>query len=303
MHAMQTFRSMVDGSFRQAEGLRRAVVPLGLAASLALMQPSAARAAIPGYEVVEESHASTSGDKDIEVECPSGKVVLGTGFWGGWEDVIVDKLIPTETTVTAAAQEDENGYTSNWSIDVRAVCADDNFVAYKIVSERSPQEDGTTNPKHATATCPGGMNVLGVGWEVYNGNGEVTVTKAQPSSTSVTVTAHEDDTGTNRIWSVTAYAVCGSPIPGYEIVSSYTSYNSDYVKGRTTACPLGKVNIGAGFRFVGGGGNLYITQLLTGAFYQGQGLFTGRGIEDDDGVHDGTPDNWQIGFYAICAHE
>ena len=86
-------------------------------------------------------------------------------------------------------------------------------------------------------------------------------------------------------------------------MSASTPYSSFYVKARTTACPLGKVNIGAGFRFVGGGGNLHITQLLTGAFYQGQGLFTGRGIEDDDGVHDGTPDNWLIWFYAICADE
>jgi len=88
---------------------------------------------VNGLQRVEAESAENSvSSKQATVSCPSGKVLVGTGFdiFGGKSgispnqetDVKMDFVIPGSISVTAAAYEDEvTG--ANWSVKAIAICA------------------------------------------------------------------------------------------------------------------------------------------------------------------------------------
>ena len=75
--------------------------------------------------------------------------------------------------------------------------------------------------KFATATCPAGKQVTGVGGEITGGFGEVSMNRLEPDATlkSVTVRAEEVGGNSGRQWSVQAYAMCANTIAGSQRVS------------------------------------------------------------------------------------
>ncbi len=93
---------------------------------------------VNGLQRVEKESAEDSkSPKQVTATCPSGKVLVGTGFdiFGGKSgtapdqetDVMIDFVIPGSTSVTAAAYEDRDGAdeTTNsiWSVKAIAICA------------------------------------------------------------------------------------------------------------------------------------------------------------------------------------
>lgn len=88
---------------------------------------------VNGLQRVEvESAENSVSSKQATATCPSGKVLVGTGFdiFGGKSgaspdqqtDVMMDFVIPGSTSVTAAAYEDE-ATSANWSVKAIAICA------------------------------------------------------------------------------------------------------------------------------------------------------------------------------------
>jgi hypothetical protein len=92
-----------------------------------------AQIGVNGLQRVEEQSAENSvSSKQATASCPSGKVLVGTGFdiFGAKSgtspnqetDVMIDFVIPGSTSVTAAAYEDEPT-SANWSVKAIAICA------------------------------------------------------------------------------------------------------------------------------------------------------------------------------------
>ncbi|SCL34851.1 hypothetical protein GA0074692_3941 [Micromonospora pallida] len=154
-----------------------------------------------------------------------------------------------------------------------------------------------------TATCPVGKVLVGTGYEITGGTGEVVVDDFAPNGgpasapTAVTVGAYEAD-ATTANWLVAAYAVCANPLAGLVRISAVSSTDSNSFHSATAACPTGKVLTGAGFE-------------LTGV--------TGEGVVDDFRPNGGTVSaptavtvgayeadtfvgNWTATAYAICAN-
>ena len=88
---------------------------------------------VNGLQRVEkESVENSASPKQVTASCPSGKVLVGTGFdiFGGKSggspnaqtDVVMDFVIPGSTSVTAAAYEDE-ATGADWSVKAIAICA------------------------------------------------------------------------------------------------------------------------------------------------------------------------------------
>src|SRR5215211_3254833 len=88
---------------------------------------------VNGLQRVEvESAENSVSSKQATAVCPSGKVLVGTGFdiFGGKSgtspsqetDVMMDFVIPGSTFVTVAAYEDE-ATSANWHVRAIAICA------------------------------------------------------------------------------------------------------------------------------------------------------------------------------------
>ena len=82
----------------------------------------------------EESASNSVSPKSVTVHCPSGKVVVGTGYDivggkndpGKETDVVVDEVTPLKTNVEVTAiEETRNG--ADWSVYAFAVCAQASF--------------------------------------------------------------------------------------------------------------------------------------------------------------------------------
>ncbi|AVT29715.1 hypothetical protein C6361_09680 [Plantactinospora sp. BC1] len=155
-------------------------------------------------------HDSNVG-KTMEVECPPGKKVLGLGaeMSGGLGRVVIDDLRPSAdlTGMTVTGMEDGGpDHLGKWTMVGKAICATPpaglvRVTGFGILDSQTP--------KTATARCPEGKRVHGVGGEIDNGQGEVRMTAMWAnSSTTVTVTGAEEEGGYGNSWAVKAYAIC-----------------------------------------------------------------------------------------------
>ncbi|MDI1463570.1 hypothetical protein QEZ54_21540 [Catellatospora sp. KI3] len=117
---------------------------------------------------------------------------------------------------------------------------------------------GSEPIKTANALCPAGKVVLGGGADIVDGGNEVRLTSIEPTwavypTHSYYAVAMEDG-GYAGNWTVYAWAICGNPVPGWEVVSTYkaaASTTSDTVQA-VAVCPAGKKVIGTGGVTIGG---------------------------------------------------
>ena len=156
----------------------------------------------------------------------------------------------------------------------------------------------TINPKSATVDCPGNTYVVGTGFYIGNGVGNVRIEDVIPSPHSVTVRATVDEDGPlTTSWSLTAQAVCANQPPGWQIVPVVSASTDDYTTG-VAACPevngVQKVAIGAGFALPNTTGQLALTGLRPAATSVSATVY-----EDDTGYQF----NWNVTTYAICSYE
>jgi hypothetical protein len=274
---------------------------LALAATTVAIDAAPAAAIDAGGPVVVDRSTGWDSDpyKDKEAYCPDNTELIGTGASGASANTIVDDLIPYPDHVYGILFEDGNGTNADSELTVRAICAD--VVGYEINVAES-LDDGYT-PKSAVARCSTDTkDLLGTGYAISGGLGEVTVTAVvpyaatAPTKDSVTVTANEDDDYSTGRWKVTAYAICGT-LP-YETVvqSSDTTSNSNSTQGKSQTCPSDRYNTGGGTYMLSNGRDLHPSPFMPAGHYNGTDLVNGSAYEDDDG----TANNWNMRLYAVC---
>lgn len=153
-----------------------AVIPLGQAPAWA--DP-------PGLVTLGFTTAETSIDKSFSLDCPVGTVVTGGGGYltanppaKGW--VALDRLEPhADGSGFTAAMRQVDLYAGNWSLTVKALCADP-LPGWQRVSATSAA--AITWATATTPACPTGKSVIGTGARVNNGQGEVVLDDVIPSA-------------------------------------------------------------------------------------------------------------------------
>jgi hypothetical protein len=167
----------------------------------------------PGQEIVSNSTAQTSVNKQVTATCPAGKKVVGVAgeVVNGLGQVLLDDMRPSAdlNSVVLNGLEDETGTSLSWGLTARAICANPP-AGLERVSSTGALDSETT--KGATANCPAGKNVLSSGYDLNTFNGEILLGSLSPSNllTQATASGIEDATGNPFNWSVTAYAICAS---------------------------------------------------------------------------------------------
>lgn len=226
---------------------------------------------------------------------PANTDLIGVGWSAMYSSgVVVDEVVPSLTSVRVEAYAEEDGAPNAWALQVRAICASavtnveivDDGSSATTRSRRSPTPSRARSARRSLVSATRSAR--------QPAEGEVHITKADPSSDRVDVTAYEDDTGTADSWAVTAFAVCATEPFGLEFVPTPSpAYRSD-----TTTCPAGKVVIGGGADLgVAAPRDLYVSTLKIGT-RQSAEFALASGIEDTGG----TNANWTVAAEAICAY-
>ena len=248
---------------------------------------------VAGLQRVTAASPAGSENNVASANCSAGKQVTGVGgeiSASAAGQVVMNQIIPGPTYAWVNGAEDDNGTASTWSVSAYAICA---AVSQRVAATTTID---SSDPKSVSAQCPAGMRVTGVGGDVTGAVGEAQLDALIPRGTSVGAGAFEDDTGLASNWSLHAYAVCATPLPGLEIVSDTSNSASTATNRANATCPTGKQVVGGGadLNGTGHGGNVVLDgpspdHALTSV--------TGFGIEDEDG----TAANWTVTAFAVCA--
>ena len=91
-----------------------------------------------------------------------------------------------------------------------AVCA--NAALPGLIDVAVETAQNSIDGKSATAVCPAGTVVIGVGGDLFRFRNHTVIDDFRiiPASRSVVVTGYEDQAGNPAIWAATAYAVCAT---------------------------------------------------------------------------------------------
>jgi hypothetical protein len=253
--------------------------------------------------VVATSPSDSLKGKGVTTTCPAGKRVVGAGGEvGGIEgQVALNDLKPSDTLrdVTAHASEDEDGTLSNWLVRAFAVCA--------AVSERFVTTTPTDSEqlKSLVSECPTDLRATGGGADVVGGGGQVRVDGSfplddlDPGLTSVGwfADALEDENGYAAAWFLRALAICATPLPGLQAVSTGDS-DSSTTKSVTATCPAGTRVVGAGGGIVSDGPvrkQVVLEELAPNAALTS---VTATGHEDETG----EDQEWFLFAQPVCAN-
>lgn len=155
--------------------------------------------------------AGSTKSRWSSVTCPKGKKVIGAGarVSGAKGRVMLTGMVPSEDgrTITATAYEDEAGTDANWSVTALATCVKPTK-DLEIVQAGSIQSSDVSIAA-APLTCPEGTRLHGVAGEVAGGNGEVRLRALDDDGDDTAIArAAEDQTGTERMWSVRTFGIC-----------------------------------------------------------------------------------------------
>lgn len=132
---------------------------------------------LPGQTIVSSRSPTDSGNSEREiVDCPAGRRVIGSGVRinGGSGQVHVTEMTPGgfangRTSTFVDAQENNDGFGGDWSLDAFAVCATIAPERQVYLSSFAPGP-GSADRKVANVTCPAGMTVTGGGAEIDGGS-------------------------------------------------------------------------------------------------------------------------------------
>jgi hypothetical protein len=145
--------------------------------------------------------------------CTNERRLTGAGGQipiGATGQVVLDAIIPSADleTVSVRAQEDEDGFSGNWTLRPFALCADP-LPGHQLVTATSASN---SRNKHVTAACPAGKRVIGTGGQILSGAGEVSIGYMLPDAalTRVHVRGVEDQDGRGANWAVRAFAICAN---------------------------------------------------------------------------------------------
>jgi hypothetical protein len=161
----------------------------------------------PGYEIVPAETVFDSKPKSVTAACPTGKQLLA-GFGLVQTDnrnAMLSGVVPSLTSVSVSAVEDETGFAGNWNIFSTAACANP-VAGLQVLPQRSATN--SVNKPYTVAFCPTGKRAISLGGTVNAGAGQVEWVGAFVDSNSAGFLAFEDQTGFAGNWSQTAYVMC-----------------------------------------------------------------------------------------------
>jgi hypothetical protein len=113
--------------------------------------------------------------------------------------------------------------------------------------------------KSVDVTCPVNQVVRGGGYQLIGGEGSVVLDDFIPSGRTLHVGAGEvvepgePADGTTANWKIVATAVCADVIPGWEIVTRVSEFNTGTARQVDAICPFGKRVVGGGASLVAAG--------------------------------------------------
>lgn len=278
-------------------------------AAIAGLAPLVVLAALAGsawadftqVETVRATSATSSAAKSVTATCPAGKQVVGAGanVDNGLNPfvpyVFVDAIRPGPLLdrVTVRAREGETGSDYTWWVVAYAVCAPPPAGLERVVATSASSSLG----KGIAAVCPSGKRLLGTGGEVTGPAGQVVVDGLLPDGalTRATVNALEDETGTADPWTVTAYAICSSPVRGLERVAATSAPDSAAAKHVDAPCPAGKTLTGGGGTMNSADARVRLDSVIT---MSSSTQFAQTGALEGPGGNSG---DWSVSAFAICA--
>lgn len=239
-----------------------------LAAVIALAGPAAAEAGT-GWRWAYFPPSSAT-ERSGTVSCPEGERVVGahTAVDGPHEVVSgLTRLVPSSTlsqveaTVSVRYAHEEADHLAG------ARCLPDDWGLQRRSATSRPS---SSDLQEVTVTCPSGDQVFGVGAAVSGAEGAVVLSAIEPDPVlrSVTARAEESVGGFADTWSVTAYAICGTPKPWQQLwleSDKHLPLAGDSATSRLLECQSrpGRLGLSAGFAVHGGMGDVLVTDLYT----------------------------------------
>jgi hypothetical protein len=171
-----------------------------------------------------------------------------------------------------------------------------------IVVIEATSATNSTTAKSATATCPAGTVIYGGGGHLYNvpDSNQVRLSGLRPLVSLIGLTgfrasATEDDSGYNKAWSVTAYAICGPALAGWQVVWSISPTTSNPSNSATAHCPAGKKALSAGAEVSNGGSGVVLQLIVPDVSLD---WAVAAAYEDETGYNG----SWEVTAYAVCAN-
>lgn len=284
--------------------MRASVAAVAVLLAVAVAAP-VAHADVTQVEMVRGASASNSSNKSVAVLCPPGKKVISAGgdVSPGTNEfanrVFVDAIRPGPQLngVTVRGREDELGTTQPWQVFAYAICAPAPG-GLELVTTTSASSSAN---KSALAACPSGKRLLGAAGEATGPIGEILLDGVLPGFylTGATVNALEDETGTAQNWTVTAYAICSSPVRGLQRVVATSASDSDQAKPATVICPAGKTLLSAGGTINSPNGQILLDSIVPydASFpFEDRDAATIWALEDGDG----NASDWSVTAYGVC---
>jgi hypothetical protein len=283
---------------RRLGGLAAATAVIG-----ALLPGTAASAAVPGLLYLSaESNVDSTVYKSVRVFCPAGTQLIGGSYdlVGASGAVVLDDFIPEATNLLVGAGEitgpgeSSDGTTASWKVVATAVCASP-LPGYSIQSQTSDFAH-RTNTVGAWASCPPGRQVVSGGASLANGFGQVSIVLLDVGSGVVEADARADVDGYSGSWSVTSYAICANPLPGWHVVEQLSPSGKHLSRTETAFCPAGQLPIGVGWRSFG------IVVGVVDRYYARAAISTGTdpGVTVTAAGPQSTPNDWQLAARAVC---
>ncbi|MEV0325434.1 hypothetical protein AB0H63_03155 [Micromonospora echinospora] len=175
---------------------------------------------VPGLVRISATNGGDSSDVHSTIAtCPTGKQLTGAAF--EMQEVVgkatVDDLRPNGTSTTAPTAVDVRAYEADpfsgpWSLTAYAICANP---LPGLVQITTSSTSGSDDFRSATANCPASKVLVGGGYEVREGFGEVAVDDFTPNGgpatgpSSIITGAFEEDPYSND-WSIRAFAICAT---------------------------------------------------------------------------------------------
>lgn len=270
-----------------------------LSAGAASVLTAPAASAVPGLSFASASSALDGTDtKSVSVPCPAGTVPFGGGFFisggtGGRVSVTRLQALPPSNTFAVTATEVNGPDPAAWRLHGYAICgaspAGLTYVSFTTGTDSS-------SVKTATASCPAGKKLLGVGARLEGDGGQVLLDDIRPSAalTSATAVAYEDGTGYAGNWRLRAYGVCANPVANLSLQTADTmpADSSDDAVG--VNCPGGTKVHGVGGAITGATG-----RAMFGGLYPAANLSSAVAVTIEQ--NGGFNGDWYTRVYAICA--
>jgi hypothetical protein len=284
-------------------GLLAVAFVAGAAGSLAAPAVSLAGPAAPAaasvlkIQYVTGVSARSSTDKTVIVSCPKETKVIDAGglLADGSGEVTLDDVFPDPNLnfVNATGLENDD-FNGGWVVFAAATCAAP-LPGLEWINAQTASDSRST--KTLTVACSPGRTVLGNGYAITGGDGEVFVDEAVPNggpgapATQVSLIGVEGDPYAAD-WDLEGFVICADPLPGQQVRSATTEpANLDASVYAYAHCDPGQVVTGSSAELHNGTGSVVLTD---------DSSLSGAGFARGD-LSDYYDTDWWLTTYVFCA--